>query len=70
MRGVLTVSYLVNSSASTFRPSMTISPAMAGIMLPAMAEEEERGDMTKEHSHEIPGSHLMSNLHFWLRHMH
>ena len=57
--------HLVNSPASTFRPSMTISPAitalvvaMAGIMLPAMAEGEGRGggerrDMTKEHSHEI-----------------
>ena len=77
MRGVLTVLHLVNSPASTFRPSMTISPAitalvvaMAGIMLPAMAEGEgrgggERGDMTKEHSHEIASSHLMSNLHFW-----
>ena len=28
---------------------------------------EERGDMTKKHSHEIAGSHLMSNLHFcWM----
>ena len=49
-RGVLTVLHLVNSPASTFRPSMTISPAitalvvaMAGIMLPAMAEGEGRG---------------------------
>ena len=60
---------------------------MAGIMLPARAEgegrgergegegrggrgeggeERERGDITKEHSHKITGSHLMSNLHFWL----
>ena len=50
MRGVLTVLHLVNSPASTFRPSMTISPAitalvvaMAGIMFPAMAEGEGRG---------------------------
>ena len=50
MRGVLTVLHLVNSPASTFRPSMTISPAitalvvaMAGIMLPPMAEGEGRG---------------------------
>ena len=49
-RGVLTVLHVVNSPASTFRPSMTISPAitalvvaMAGIMLPAMAEGEGRG---------------------------
>ena len=27
---------------------------------------EGGGDITKEHSHEIAGSHLMSNLHFWL----
>ena len=47
---MLTVLYLVNSPASTFRPSLTISPAitalvvaMAGMMLPAMAEGEERG---------------------------
>ena len=50
MRGVLTVLHLVNSPASTFRPSMTISPAitalvvaMTGIMFPAMAEGEGRG---------------------------
>ena len=49
-RGVLTVLHLVNSPAGTFRPSMTISSAitalvvaMAGMMLPAMAEGEGRG---------------------------
>ena len=54
-RGVLTVLHLVNSPASTFRPSMTISPAitalvvaMAGIMLPAMAEGEGRGERGRE----------------------
>ena len=48
---MLTVLHLVNSPAGTFRPSMTISPAIialvvavAGIMLPPMAEGEGRGE--------------------------
>ena len=46
---MLTVLHLLNSPASTFKASMTISPAitalvvaMAGMMLPAMAEGKGR----------------------------
>ena len=72
---MLTVLHLLNSPASTFSASMTISPAitalvvaMAGMMLPAMAEGEGRvEDMIKELGHETAGPHLMSNLLFcWM----